>query len=101
MAVLRFDMEGVLWHLLAGTRGGPNRAAILRLLAKRPYNLHQMARSLNVGYKTIIHHVEVLVRNDLVECTPEKRYGEMYYLTPLAREHLAHIERIVQDLEKS
>jgi DNA-binding transcriptional ArsR family regulator len=50
-------MEAVLWQVLAGTRGGPNRARLLRAVDDRPRNANQLAEALDLDYKTIEHHL--------------------------------------------
>ncbi|MDP3066542.1 MAG: hypothetical protein Q8N08_07375, partial [Methanobacteriaceae archaeon] len=45
-------MEGLLWWLIAGNRGGINRARIINELQSRPYNANQLAKSLGLDYKT-------------------------------------------------
>jgi len=60
-------MEKALWYLLAGTRGGANRARIIRLLDDRPRNANQLAEALEVDYNTIRHHLDVLLDHDVVE----------------------------------
>lgn len=97
----RRTMEGVLWHLLAGTRGGESRIRILRLLADRPHNMNQMARALGMDYKNVMHHVKVLMEDELVEAGAGRRYGEMYFLTALAREQGDLIAQIGSKMEKS
>lgn len=39
-------MEKALWYLIAGTRGGANRARIIRLLDAQPRNANQLADEL-------------------------------------------------------
>ncbi len=53
-------MEAALWYVLSGTRGGANRARILRALDERPRNANQLAEDLDLDYKTVRHHLEVL-----------------------------------------
>ena len=52
-------MEAVLWQVLAGTRGGPNRARLLRAIDERPRNINRLAEDLDLDYKTVQHHMEV------------------------------------------
>ncbi|MFB6162277.1 MAG: ArsR/SmtB family transcription factor [Halococcoides sp.] len=73
-------MEKALWDLLAGTRGGANRARIIRLLDERPRNANRLADALDVDYNTIRHHLDVLTDHDVVEAGGED-YGELYFLT--------------------
>ena len=36
-------MKRLLWYLIAGTKGGVNRARIIKCLQERPYNANQIA----------------------------------------------------------
>ncbi len=73
-------MKRLLWYLIAGTRGGINRAKIINLLNERPYNANQLTKLLDVDYKTITHHLKVLEDNEIVNSGNEK-YGALYFLT--------------------
>lgn len=73
-------MRRLLWWLIAGTRGGVNRAKIINLLNERPYNINQLAEKLNVDYKTVKHHIDVLEENEIV-ISSGKKYGAMYFLS--------------------
>ncbi|MGB9936186.1 MAG: ArsR/SmtB family transcription factor [Methanobacterium sp.] len=73
-------MKQILWWLILGTRGGFNRARIIKKLNKRPYNAHQLAEELNVNYRTITHHIKILENSEVVESAGEK-YGKMYFLS--------------------
>lgn len=73
-------MEGVLWYLLASSRGGPTRVRILRALEERPRNANQLATELDMDYTTIRHHLDVLMENNLVRRTGEE-YGAIYRFT--------------------
>lgn len=73
-------MKKVLWWLILGTRGGINRAKIIKKLKERPYNAHQLAEELNVNYRTIRHHIKILEDSDVVKSAGEK-YGKMYFLS--------------------
>lgn len=73
----------VLWYLIASTRGGVNRAKILEMINLKPANAHQIAKELNLDYKTVLHHLKVLIDNGLVITDKEDSYGAAYFLTPL------------------
>jgi len=60
-------MEKALWYLLAGTRGGENRARIIRVLDDRPRNANQIAEELDVDYNTVRHHLDMLLEHDVIE----------------------------------
>lgn len=87
-------MEKALWYLLAGTRGGANRARIVRLLDTHPRNANQLAEELEVDYNTVRHHLEMLIDHDVVESGGEE-YGEMYFLTDRFEQHREAFQRIV------
>lgn len=73
-------MKKILWWLLAGTKGGINRARIIKVLHKRPYNANQLSEKLNLDYKTIRHHIKVLLDNKIITATGAK-YATMYFLS--------------------
>jgi DNA-binding transcriptional ArsR family regulator len=76
-------MKRLLWWLLAGSKGGINRAKIIKLLHKRPYNANQLAEKLKLDYKTVRHHLKVLEKNNVITSSGpgEKKYGAMYFLS--------------------
>jgi len=91
-------MEKALWYLIAGTRGGENRARIIRLLSERPRNANRLADELDVEYNTVRHHLEMLVEHDVVEPGGEE-YGEMYFLTDRFEHHREEFESIIENIE--
>jgi DNA-binding transcriptional ArsR family regulator len=74
-------MKKMLWWLIAGTRGGVNRANIIKKLHDRPYNAHQLADKLSLDYKTVRHHLKVLIENNIITSSGEKKYGTLYFLS--------------------
>jgi predicted ArsR family transcriptional regulator len=60
-------MKRVLWWLILGTRGGVNRARIIKILNERPYNAHQIAELLELNYRTIRHHMKILEDIDVIQ----------------------------------
>ena len=51
--VNRYSMKRLLWWLIAGTKGGTNRARIIILLHDRPYNANQIAERLRIPIGTV------------------------------------------------
>ncbi|MGY5877240.1 MAG: winged helix-turn-helix domain-containing protein [Candidatus Thorarchaeota archaeon] len=70
----------LLWWLLAGTSGGYNRARIILALHEMPSNANQLAEQLDLDYKTIRHHLDVLVKNEVV-VTQGEGYGMVYFVS--------------------
>lgn len=87
----------LMWHIFAATKGGQNRIRIIELLRNRPYNSHQLSKELRVDYRTILHHIKVLVDNQFIT-SDEKRYGEMYFLTERLESEFSVFEEIVNKL---
>lgn len=80
------ELRRLLWHLLGGARGGENRARIIQALHDRPTNLNQLAQRMNLEYRSIQHHIEILKRNSIVVSEGEK-YGMTYFLNPWFEAH--------------
>jgi predicted ArsR family transcriptional regulator len=91
-------MEAALWYVLTGTRGGENRARLLRALDERPRNANQLAEGLDLDYKTVRHHLDVLMDNDVVQRSGED-YGAVYLPSDRARTHWETVETILDEVE--
>ncbi|WP_414469874.1 ArsR/SmtB family transcription factor [Methanobacterium sp. ACI-7] len=91
-------MKKVLWWLILGTRGGVNRARIIKKLNERPYNAHQLSEELNVNYRTITHHIKVLEDSEVVKSAGEK-YGKMYFLSDNMEKNYTDFEVIWKQIE--
>ncbi len=88
-------MRQLLWWLIGGSRGGGNRLRIVRALEERPMNTNQLSNELDLNYKTVQHHLEVLVENDVLR-TQGADYGQMYFLTDQMEQHLDILEEIAE-----
>lgn len=93
-------MKKLLWWLIAGSTGGPNRAKIIMELHDRPYNAHQLAEKLNLNYKTVRHHLKVLEENDVVTTSGKQKYGELYFLSSKMEENYDIFHDIWRELSK-
>lgn len=91
-------MEAVLWYVFTGTRGGPNRARILRAVEQRPRNTNQLADALELDYKTVQHHLEVLLENDIVQNSGDD-YGAVYLPSERVRQHEDTVQTIFEQLD--
>ncbi|MDO8869488.1 MAG: winged helix-turn-helix domain-containing protein [Methanobacteriaceae archaeon] len=86
-------MKKILWWLIAGTKGGINRARIINELNERPYNAHQISEKLELDYKTVRHHIKILEENKIITSTGEK-YGTMYFLSSQLEDNYKLFEEI-------
>lgn len=74
--------RSLMWYLLVGTRGGPNRWRILERLHRAPANAHQVASELGLDYRTVRHHLRILEQNRVVVRTVPGAYAPPYELSP-------------------
>lgn len=72
--------------MIEGSRGGATRARILLLLKEAPLNMNQLAQRLGLNYRTVMHHINVLERNGLIDRIGEG-YGSPYMLSREAEEN--------------
>lgn len=93
-------MRRFLWKLLAGTKGGMNRARIIDELRNRPYNANQLAERLSLNYKTIKYHIEVLEKNKIV-ISSGKGYGALYFLSDKMEENFDIFLKIWEEFSGS
>ncbi|MBI4043842.1 MAG: winged helix-turn-helix transcriptional regulator [Candidatus Diapherotrites archaeon] len=78
--------------LIAGTRGGPTRACILLALVDNPLNANRLSTTLKLDYKTVLHHLEKLRKDNLVVLR-EHKYGGVYAVT-LLPEQVEALKRV-------
>ncbi|PSP87416.1 ArsR family transcriptional regulator [Halobacteriales archaeon QS_4_69_34] len=91
-------MERALWYLFAGTRGGANRARIVRSLTERPKNANQLAEDVGLAYNTVRHHLDSLTDHGVLEPGTEG-YGALYFTTEEFEHHRGTFEEIVEGMD--
>ncbi len=94
------SLKRLLWWMLAGSSGGLNRGRIITLLRGRPYNAHQVARELRLDYKTVRHHIDVLLENQLLTARGDG-YGRMFFLSPMLETNFPLFEEIWGEIGKT
>ncbi len=87
-------LRQLLWYLIAGTRGGVNRARIIETLHGRPYNAHQLGEALGLDYRTIRHHLDLLVRNGLLTRPAGDAYAAPYFLSAILEANYSVFEEV-------
>jgi DNA-binding transcriptional ArsR family regulator len=91
----------ILWFLFASTRGGFTRAKIMNLINEIPANANQISTNLNLNYKTVVHHLNVLTKNGLIITDDKGIYGSTYFLTPLMEQNSQLFEEILEKVRKT
>lgn len=89
-----------MWHLFVGTRGGIQRARLVRLIETRPYNANELATAVGLDYKTIRYHLRVLVDNDVLIAS-EERYGTLYFWSASMVDNREGWRQIWESVEKN
>jgi DNA-binding transcriptional ArsR family regulator len=92
-------VKHLLHWLIAGSRGGVNRGRILASLREEPMNANQLANHLDLDYRTIRHHLEVLEENELITSMGEG-YGVMYFLSLELEQNMDLFEEIWAEIGK-
>jgi len=78
-------MKNLLWYLIAGTKGGETRGKIVELLSNTPSNANKIAEMLNLDYKTVRHHLQVLEKNNIITAVNKGNYGAVYFLSEIMK----------------
>ncbi|MCZ7358396.1 MAG: winged helix-turn-helix domain-containing protein [Candidatus Methanoperedens sp.] len=71
---------------------------ILKYLIDRPYNANQLAEVLNMDYKTIRHHLDVLIKNGVITMEGDK-YGAMYFISKAMEANLNEFNDIWEKID--
>jgi predicted ArsR family transcriptional regulator len=80
--------RSLMWYVLYGTRGGPNRRRILDELLRSPANAHRLAGALALDYRTVRHHLKLLERSGAVTRPVGDAYGTPYEIASSAAAYL-------------
>ncbi len=83
-------MKALLQYLLVGSRGGMTRIKIVHAVSESPKNMNQLKEELKLDYKTVQHHIRLLVKNRVLE-EVTKGYGAAFVLSDLMKEDFEEI----------
>ena len=89
----------LLFYLFTSTRGGFTRLRIITLLLQQPYNTHQLAHALDLDYKAVQHHLQVLEKNNMVNKIGEK-YGAIFHLSVFLEVNIGALLEAIDKLDK-
>lgn len=89
----------LLLYLFTSTRGGFTRLRIIILLLQKPYNTHQLAQELQLDYKAVQHHMQVLEKNNMVTKIGEK-YGAIFHLSNFLEFNIQALDEAIDKLDR-
>jgi len=90
----------LLWFVFMGSKGGLNRIRLISHIRNKPLNANQLAKEMDLDYKSIQHHVGVLEKNNLITRVGDK-YGATFFISTFLEVNLQVFDEIVSKLEKS
>lgn len=90
------DKKILLW-LLAGSRGGINRALILKYLISSPSNANRISIATGIEYKTVQHHLNILEKNGILSTVGDK-YGKTYFPSELLDKNISLFNEICKNM---
>ena len=93
MSLSRRSYKQLLLWLIEGSRGGVNRGRIIEAIKKEPLNANQLCNLLEVDYRTIRHHLDVLEKNRLITSVGE-HYGKVFFVSQDLEQNYVDFEEI-------
>ena len=91
--------NNLLFYVFVGSRGGDNRMRIMASLQISPKNTNQLANELELNYRAIQHHIEVLEKNNLIVKVGDK-YGANYFPSNFFDAHIEIYNAIISKSKK-
>lgn len=89
----------LLLYLFTSTRGGFTRLRIIIHLLETPCNTHQLAKKLDLDYKAVQHHIQVLEKNNMVSKIGEK-YGAIFHLSNFLEINIGALNEAIDTLDR-
>jgi PAS domain S-box-containing protein len=94
------QFEKKLTFLLYGMKGGQNRINIINALQERPYNMNQLSNKLGLNYRTIKHHIDILLKEELLTTAKKGKYGNVFFISPDLEANWNIFEKILNKINK-
>ena len=91
--------QKLLDYLFTSTRGGFTRLRIIMALIDQPYNTHKLAQELDLDYKAVQHHMQVLEKNNMVSKIGEK-YGAVLHLSTFLEMNISALDLAIDKLHR-
>lgn len=93
-------MKKIIPWILFGSKGSENRIKIIQKIKEKPYNINQLAKELDLNYRTVKHHINKLKEFNIVESYGAK-YGKLYFLSDFMSEHYDEFTELLRNAESN
>lgn len=93
-------LKSLFQHMFLGSKGGFTRVKILVHLKEKERNANELTTAIGMDYSTIDHHLNVLLKNNLIVRRTEG-YGATFAISALTAENWEFIQDIWDKLNKS
>lgn len=93
------SIKNILYWLIANSVGGYSRGLILNHLLYEPENAYNLSLKLNIDYNTIRYHLDILLKNGLLE-TAGDSYGRTYFTTDNLKKEKQYFYKIWKEYKK-
>lgn len=87
-------IKRLFYWLFFASRGGFTRIQIVIKLLNSPLNKNELSVALDLNYRTIEHHIKVLVENNIVE-GDNRKYDSIFYLKESVKPHIERLAEII------
>ena len=92
------EFKILVWLVILGSKAPKNRIKIISLLRKNPFNTNQISDLLQLDYKVVERHLDILVRNKMLERIGRK-YGILYFPSSTLNENLHIYDELISKIE--
>ena len=91
-------MNELFSSAFTGMSGKYTRMRIICAITENPLNTQELARKLNLDYKTIKHNIEILEKNNLITRQGEG-YGDVFFPSELISSNLPTLYSVIRKVE--
>jgi len=88
----------LLSSVFTGMGGRYTRLRIICAITETPQNMHELAKNLELDYKTVQHNVNVLEKNSLIVRQGEG-YGDVFFPSELLTSNLPTLYTVIRKIE--
>ena len=91
-------MNELFSSVFTGMSGRYTRMRIICAITENPLNTQELARKLDLDYKTIKHNIDVLEKNNLITRYGEG-YGDVFFPSELISSNLPTLYSVIRKVE--